>query len=188
MPLRWWAEEFRGSAAQGCKILHLVIVHLKELVWGVVLFPVRGVGTVVPPACCNLCVYGHLYVAPLQLFRQQAALRLLYLTITFTITRSSAFHTNSVPRCICLPRVVVEDVLPKKLTASDNDAGLGAREHHGRGGRGVGARLAKKFVFGNDSECLVLGCCSLACSCLADLVRQGTQQKTCLRIAGVHSQ
>ena len=27
-------------------------------------------------------------------------------------------------------------------------------------------------------ECLVLGCCSLACSCLADLVRQGTQQKT----------
>ena len=38
-----------------------------------------------------------------------------------------------------------------KLTASDNDAGLGAREYHGRGGRGVGVRLAKKFVFGNDS-------------------------------------
>ena len=47
----------------------------------------------------------------------------------------------------CAPAILRQE----KLTASDNDAGLGAREYHGRGGRGVGVRLAKKFVFGNDS-------------------------------------
>ena len=47
----------------------------------------------------------------------------------------------------CAPAILRQG----KLTASDNDAGLGAREYHGRGGRGVGVRLAKKFVFGNDS-------------------------------------
>ena len=47
----------------------------------------------------------------------------------------------------CAPTILRQG----KLTASDNDAGLGAREYHGRGGRGVGVRLAKKFVFGNDS-------------------------------------
>ena len=45
----------------------------------------------------------------------------------------------------------LHSVVHGKLTASDNDAGLGAHEYHGRGGRGVGVRLAKKFVFGNDS-------------------------------------
>ena len=45
----------------------------------------------------------------------------------------------------CAPAILRQG----KLTASDN--GLGARECHGRGGRGVGVRLAKKFVFGNDS-------------------------------------
>ena len=140
------------AAAQGCEILHLVIVHLKEqvLAWDRVFFPVRGVGTVVPPACCNLFVYGHLHVAPLQLFRQQAALRLeiprarLALLDPHVIPHdhlhyreilriphqfSATMHVKNRPggvaqkleaqsvedivaEDICLPRVVVEDVLP----------------------------------------------------------------------------
>ena len=128
------------------------MVHVKEplLVWDVVFFPVRGVGTVVPPACCNLFVYGHRHVVPLQLFRQQAALRLeiprarlalldphvvphdhLHYHEVLRIPHQlcATMHVKNRPggvaqkleaqsvvdivaEDICLPRVVVEDVLP----------------------------------------------------------------------------